>query len=104
MNLQHSEPQFRQHLHGFFEYLAEHDVTSLITAEALGYQSETVSIEQYVSDGVIVLHNMMAKTERIRAAEILKMRGTNHDKKLRPLEISSSGIIVEPDEQVYMLQ
>jgi len=103
LRLQHSEPEFRQTLHGFFEYLAEHNVTSLIAAEALGHKAETVAIEQYVADGVIVLHNIMSKTERIRAAEILKMRGTNHDKKLRPLEIGPDGITVEPEEQVFML-
>ncbi len=103
LRLQHSESEFRQNLHGFFEYLAEHDVTSIVTAEALGHNAETVAIEQYVADGVIVLHNMMSKVERIRAAEILKMRGTSHDKKLRPLEITPIGITVEPSEKVFMI-
>ena len=46
------------------------------------------------------LHILRAGGSRIRAIEILKMRGVKHDDSLHPYEIQEKGIIVHPTETV----
>ncbi|MEW5955923.1 MAG: ATPase domain-containing protein [Candidatus Micrarchaeota archaeon] len=58
-------------------------------------------MEEFVSDGVINLHNILIKDTRQRAVEILKMRRTKHDTLLHPFRIDDKGITVFPHEQVF---
>jgi len=59
-------------------------------------------IEEFLVDGVIVLYNVRRNELRIRAMEILKLRGANHIKKMVPYEITSNGIEIYPEEKVYI--
>ncbi|VVB90793.1 Circadian clock protein kinase KaiC [uncultured archaeon] len=77
------------------EYL---DCTTLMTSELYGGQS--FSVEEYLSAGVIRLHVFRAGGSRVRAIEILKMRGVKHDDSLHPYEIQEKGIVVHPTETV----
>lgn len=77
------------------EYL---DCTTLMTSEIYGGQS--FSVEEYLSAGVIRLHVFRAGGSRVRAIEILKMRGVKHDDSLHPYEIQEKGIVVHPTETV----
>ncbi|SNQ62257.1 ATPase domain-containing protein [Candidatus Methanoperedens nitratireducens] len=77
------------------EYL---DCTTLMTSEIYGGQS--FSVEEYLSAGVIRLHVFRAGGSRVRAIEILKMRGVKHDDSLHPYDIQEKGIVVHPTETV----
>lgn len=77
------------------EYL---DCTTLMTSEIYGGQS--FGVEEYLSAGVIRLHVFRAGGSRVRAIEILKMRGVKHDDSLHPYEIQEKGIVVHPTETV----
>jgi KaiC/GvpD/RAD55 family RecA-like ATPase len=77
------------------EYL---DCTTLMTSEIYGGPS--FSVEEYLSAGVIRLHVFRTGGSRIRAIEILKMRGVKHDDSLHPYEIQEKGIVVHPTETV----
>ena len=77
------------------EYL---DCTTLMTSEIYGGQS--FSVEEYLSAGVIRLHVFRAGGSRVRAIEILKMRGVKHDETLHPYDIQAKGIVVHPTEVV----
>lgn len=58
-------------------------------------------VEEYVVDGVIVLHYMGIGTQSNRTMHIRKMRATKHSEDLHPLEISNKGIIVHRIEEEY---
>ncbi|KCZ73660.1 RecA-superfamily ATPase possibly involved in signal transduction [Candidatus Methanoperedens nitroreducens] len=77
------------------EYL---DCTTLMTSEM--HSAQSFSIEEYLSSGVIRLHIFRAGGCRLRAIEILKMRGVKHDESLHPYEIQERGIVVHSTETV----
>jgi len=58
-------------------------------------------VEEYVVDGVIVLHYMGVGTQSNRTMHIRKMRATNHSEDLHPLEIGKDGITVRRIEEEY---
>lgn len=58
-------------------------------------------IEEFMTDGVIVLHNIRKGNIRVRALEVLKMRGTEHESKLVPFEITNKGFKIYPEGKVY---
>lgn len=78
-------------------------VTAIMTAEIPVGQSgvSTYQVEEFVSDGVIVLRDLEKEGSRMRAVEILKMRGSAHDKSVCPFEITSKGIVVYPDQRIF---
>ena len=77
--------------------------TSLIVAELTSPTAEATlfGIEPYVVDGVILLYNIRSRAERIRAIEVLKMRGSPHSNMLHPFQITKDGIVVYPKEKVF---
>ncbi|MBN2014247.1 MAG: AAA family ATPase [Candidatus Altiarchaeota archaeon] len=84
------------------EWLSGHDCTSLIISES---EQGTVQytrhgIMEFVVDGIIVLYNIRKGNTRVNALEVLKMRGTKHDKSLVPFNIDR-GLTVYPQEQVF---
>jgi circadian clock protein KaiC len=74
-------------------------VTSVITAERtdeLGSISR-YGVEEFVSDNVVVFRNVLQEEVRRRTAEILKFRGTTHQKGEWPFTIvPGEGIVVIP--------
>ena len=77
------------------EYL---DCTTLMTSEIDGRKA--FSVEEYLSSGVVRLHVFRVGGSRVRAIEILKMRGVKHDETLHPYDIQEKGIVVHPTEVV----
>lgn len=83
-------------------------VTTLVTAE----RSETYGdvsrfgVEEFVADAVIVLRNAMDSDMRRRTMEVLKMRGTSHQKGEYPFTISSEaeGVSVVPLSAIELNQ
>jgi circadian clock protein KaiC len=59
-------------------------------------------VEEFVVDGVILLHNILIKQGRQRAIEILKMRQTSHDTSMHPFKITNKGVEIYPREQVIV--
>jgi KaiC/GvpD/RAD55 family RecA-like ATPase len=85
--------------------LARAGVTTLLTTEisegskALG----KYGVEEFVADGVIVLHYMGIGTQSNRTLHIRKMRATKHSEDLHPIEISDSGMKVHDVDEDYNL-
>jgi len=78
-------------------------VTSLLISE-IGEKKNTFSkygVEEYLVDGVIVMHYMGVGMTSNRTLHIRKMRGTKHSEDLHPLEISQRGLIVHRIEEEY---
>jgi KaiC/GvpD/RAD55 family RecA-like ATPase len=51
---------------------------------------------------VIVLYNVKRGSKRVRGLEILKMRGTKHSENICMFEITKNGIVVYPDEVLFV--
>jgi KaiC/GvpD/RAD55 family RecA-like ATPase len=73
-------------------------LSSEITSGALAYES--FSVEEYLSEVVIRMHVVRVAGGRIRAIEVLKMRGGKHDDMLRPYAITDAGMVVYPRETI----
>lgn len=85
--------------------LARAGVTTVLTTE-VGENSKKFGkygVEEFVADGVIVLHYMGIGTQSNRTLHIRKMRATKHSEDLHPLEISDTGIKVHKVEEDYDL-
>ena len=95
-----TEPvETRYNVEEFIKNLENLDCTTLMTSEIQG-QQQSFSVEEYLASGVVKLHVFRAGGSRVRAIEILKMRGVKHDDTLHPYEIQEKGIIVHPNEVV----
>ncbi len=90
--------EVRQVISEFIKNLEYLDCTTLMTSEIYG--KDSFSVEEYLSSGVIRLHVFRVGGSRVRAIEILKMRGVKHDDTLRPYEIQEKGIVIHPTETV----
>lgn len=60
-------------------------------------------VEEYVADGVIVLHYLDVGTQSNRTLFIRKMRGTKHTEGLLPMEITEKGIVVHRLEEKFQI-
>ena len=81
---------------------ASNNLTSILLSEINEGESRIrFNAEMFLANGVILLHNIKQREERIRAIEILKMRGVNHSTRIHPFKITNKGIIVYPEERVF---
>ncbi len=97
------EIDYRQTLFEFLSLLRNLDCTTITTVEATTSRKEEMrfDIEHFVMDGIINLYNLDREGTRIRALEILKMRGTDHTRDLAPFKVTPSGIKVYVGEKVF---
>ncbi len=92
--------EFRKGLFNLLDFLSSINVTTIATVEKpYSVREEAVfGLEEFIADGVIMLYNMPKKNQRIRALEVLKMRGTDHSKSIYPFQIASDGLNVLLEE------
>jgi len=82
-------------------------VTTIITAERTEEYGDVArfGIEQFVADNVIILRNALEAEKRRRTMEILKFRGTGHQKGEYPFTVTKdTGIVAIPLSGFYMKQ
>ncbi len=101
--------RFRIYMEQLFRYLEGHNITSFLIREVptpthigSAVSEEYGGAVSFLSDGIIVIYNVFYKTgARKRALEILKMRGTNIDRKLVECEIQKGkGILIYPNKSL----
>ncbi len=98
-----SEHDIRKAVLKMVYLLSRAGVTTVLTTE-IDPESKKVGkygVEEFVSDGVIVLHYMGIGTQSNRTLHIRKMRATKHSEDLHPLEITEFGIKVHNVEDDY---
>lgn len=78
--------------------LKKKGITTVISSERLQEYGDIArfGVEEFVSDNVIVLRNVLGEEKRRRTIEILKFRGTTHQKGEYPFTISADGIKIMP--------
>lgn len=98
-----SEVEVRKAILKLSYLLAKTGVTSMMTSEIAEGENKfgRYGVEEFVVDGVIVLHYMGIGTQSNRTMHIRKMRATKHSEDLHPLEISDKGITVHKVEEDY---
>jgi circadian clock protein KaiC len=82
-------------------------VTVIITAECTQDYGDITryGVEEFVADNVVILRNVLEDEKRRRTIEILKFRGTNHQKGEYPFTvISQGGIIIIPISAIELKQ
>jgi circadian clock protein KaiC len=96
------ENRFRIYMEQLFRYLEGHKITSFLiretvtpghTGNVMNSQGDAVS---FLSDGIIVLYNLFYRNApRKRGFEILKMRGSNVQRKIVECDIKNNhGLVV----------
>ncbi len=87
---------------GFFDALSATGCTSIITSELRATQlNRDIQPEEFLAQGVIVLHTINHEGTIIKAIQIEKMRGIKHDVQLRPYVINNKGIEVFPKDRTF---
>lgn len=98
-----TESSYRLYIEQLFRFFEELGSTSFLITETKQSPEiySTTGVEEFLADGVIVMHNIERGDIRESAIEILKMRGEKHQKKKVAMKITGEGIIVYPSQDVY---
>jgi circadian clock protein KaiC len=105
--------QFKEHamlraeLFRITAVLKKMGLTVLFTGERTEEYGEVTryGIEEFVADNVVILRNILDEERRRRTVEILKMRGTSHQRGEFPFTITSrEGIVVIPLSRIELTQ
>jgi KaiC/GvpD/RAD55 family RecA-like ATPase len=78
-------------------------VTTILTSEVQEGTNKfgKYGVEEYVADGVIVLHYMGIGSQSNRTMHIRKMRATHHSEDLHPIKITTKGLEIHKIEEEY---
>lgn len=96
--------ELRNMIYNLSVILRKLNCTSLLVSEIVP-GNEGISrygVEEFVTDGVIVLYYERIASSFSRALQVWKMRGSGHSEKLHPYKIDKSGIVVYPEEEAFM--
>jgi len=99
-----TELKKRQEVVKLLSKLKKWGCTIMLTADsrvdAMGTPQPHFDIEP-LSDGVIYLYNIRKGEQRLRALEIVKMRGTKYIERLFPMRFTGTGIQIYANEHLY---
>ena len=100
------EKNYRVYLQQLFSFFEETGATSFLITETepIPTRFSESGIEEFLADGIIVLYNIQKGDKRENAIEILKMRYSEHQKKIFAMEITKEGIKIYPDRQVILYE
>ena len=99
--------RLRAELYRVTRTLRDMGVTTLITSERTDDYGEVsrYGIEEFVADNVVLLRNTLQEERRRRTVEILKFRGTDHQRGEFPFTIASRrGVVVLPLSAMELTQ
>ena len=96
------EAKRRRALLLFFDALESTGCSCIVTSELrTSMLARRFQLEEFLSQGVVLLHTMVHDGNVIRGLQVEKMRGISHDPQLRPYQITPSGIEVFPKDRVF---
>ena len=98
------EAGYRIYIEQLFRFFERIGVTSFLISETQHVPTmySRTGIEEFLADGVVVFYNVKRGNMRVRAIEILKLRGAKHEKKIVPFDVGDNGITVFPNEPIFM--
>lgn len=84
-----------------FDMISRWGLTALLTSQDESPNSGTIiAALEFEADGIILMYYIKKRARRVRAIEILKMRGTHHADSTMSLDINNKGIRVDPQDLV----
>jgi len=103
------ESELRKSILKLSYVVARSGMTTLITTEVpeqpLGgggaLHFSRYGVEEYISDGVLLLSFLGVGAQATRTIYIRKMRGTKHSMEIHPMEITDKGMVVRKIEEVF---
>jgi KaiC/GvpD/RAD55 family RecA-like ATPase len=96
------EVKRRRALLFFFDALESTGCSCIVTSELRTSElARRFQVEEYLSQGVVLLHTMVHEGNVVRGIQVEKMRGISHDDQLRPYQIAQTGIEVYPKDKVF---
>jgi len=98
------EDSYRIYIEQLFRFFEKLDTTSFLITETKQIPEvfSTTGVEEFLADGVIVMYAIKRENIRENAIEILKMRGTKHQKKIVAMSIlSGKGVEIYPEQEVF---
>lgn len=98
----HELPKRRRAILMFFDALITTECTSVVTSELrTGTLDRRFAVEEFLSQGVVLLHALVHDGNIVKAIQVEKMRGIQHDTQMRPYQIGKDGIEVFPKDRVF---
>jgi circadian clock protein KaiC len=98
----HSPVKRRRATLMLFDALSSTDATCLVTSEMrTAMLSRRFQLEEFLSQGVVLLRTGIHQGNVVRAVQVEKMRGIAHDTQLRPYLIGENGIEVFAKDKVF---
>jgi circadian clock protein KaiC len=97
----------RRELFRIASALKHMDVTAVMTAERTEDYGPIArfGVEEFIADNVMILRNVLGEEKRRRTIEILKFRGTDHQKGEFPFTIiANAGMVVIPLSSIQLRQ
>jgi circadian clock protein KaiC len=97
------EENYRIYIEQLFRFFEKMGSTVLLITETEQIPKifSKTGVEEFLADGVIVFYNLKHGNVRENAIEILKLRGASHQKKIVAMQITKSGIVVYPEQEVF---
>ncbi|MFH1240257.1 MAG: ATPase domain-containing protein [Candidatus Diapherotrites archaeon] len=97
------EDNYRKYIRELFEFLESYNSVNLVIAETQQNPKiySKTGVEEFLADAVVVLYNVKHEGFRKNALEILKLRSSEHVKKMVPYKIGSSGIEINTDKNKF---
>ena len=97
------EDSYRIYIEQLFRFFEKIGCTSFLITETKQIPEifSSTGVEEFLADGVIVLYNIKRGNIKESAIEVLKMRGEKHQKKIVAMQITSKGLVVYPEQEVF---
>jgi len=97
-------PEIRRMIFNIAFLLRKLNCTTILVSEILPMQEalSRFGVEEFVTDGVIVLYYTRVGSQFSRSLTVWKMRNSNHSNKIHPYRITDKGVIVYPKEEAFV--
>ncbi len=97
--------ELRKELYAFVNYIKENELTLLLTHEVPDFITRVSRISEYglefIVDCIIMLQYVEIESEIKKSINVLKMRGSDHDKAIRRYQITGKGVSIESRFEGY---
>lgn len=97
-------PEIRRMIFNIAFLLRKLSCTTILVSEILPMQEalSRFGVEEFVTDGVIVLYYTRVGSQFSRSLTVWKMRNSDHSNKIHPYRITNKGIVVYSKEEAYV--
>jgi KaiC/GvpD/RAD55 family RecA-like ATPase len=95
--LYEQDHEMRRGLLSLMNFLFRSGATSLLTTTKVSGNM----MEESLASGIIKLHTIESKGEMLNAINVVKIRGSDFDKHIRPMRITNEGITVFSNETIF---